>query len=158
VTNPILVALRDIVDPDPCHLDHHGYCQAHGWTGDEPCPHARAKDLLAAEPAITPVQELELRIERMCDALLDQLHHPFSGIGSNGGGIRTAVRAIREAVSSAGPDHLHHALAVIEAYGKSLGDNDDYGMGLLDAALRIRGNHDPKWEENAERYLPEDDQ
>lgn len=40
--------LRDLVDPDDCEFDHHGYCQAHGWTETEPrCPHARAKELLA---------------------------------------------------------------------------------------------------------------
>jgi hypothetical protein len=39
--------LRDLVDPDPCHFDHHGHCQAHGWTDAEPsCPHARAKEYL----------------------------------------------------------------------------------------------------------------
>jgi hypothetical protein len=39
--------LRDLVDPDPCeHFDHHGYCQTHG-AGD-PCPHARAREWLAA--------------------------------------------------------------------------------------------------------------
>ena len=40
--------LRDFTDPDPCSFDHHGYCQAHGWlTGERPCPHDRAKRLLA---------------------------------------------------------------------------------------------------------------
>lgn len=35
-----------LVDPDPCDLDHHGYCQAHGWTYTEPaCPMARAAEL-----------------------------------------------------------------------------------------------------------------
>lgn len=38
--------LADLVDPDPCWLDHHGYCQAHGLHSP-PCPHARAKELLA---------------------------------------------------------------------------------------------------------------
>ena len=40
--------VRDLNDPDPCWYDHHGYCQAHGWTATDPkCPHARARDLLA---------------------------------------------------------------------------------------------------------------
>lgn len=47
--------VRDFLDPDPCQLDHHGYCQAHGWAHDGwHCPHARAREALAAlddEPA-----------------------------------------------------------------------------------------------------------
>ncbi|KOT94529.1 hypothetical protein ADK70_12730 [Streptomyces rimosus subsp. pseudoverticillatus] len=42
--------LRDLVadftDSDPCHYDHHGYCQAHFWFQAEPaCPHRRAREL-----------------------------------------------------------------------------------------------------------------
>lgn len=44
-----LVALHrlvmDLVDEDPCDLDHHGYCQAHNWFSVKTCPHKRAKDL-----------------------------------------------------------------------------------------------------------------
>lgn len=40
-------ALRDLVDPDPCYFDHHGYCQAHSWLQSGRCPHARAAELLA---------------------------------------------------------------------------------------------------------------
>jgi hypothetical protein len=44
----LLRLIRDLADPDPCEFDHHGYCQAHGWTAIEPaCPHARAKRILA---------------------------------------------------------------------------------------------------------------
>jgi hypothetical protein len=39
--------LADLIDPDPCWFDHHGYCQAHGWLQDEECPHARARKLLS---------------------------------------------------------------------------------------------------------------
>lgn len=40
--------IRDLADPDPCWFDHHGYCQAHGWTKTEPtCAHGRAQALLA---------------------------------------------------------------------------------------------------------------
>lgn len=50
----LLGLIADFVDPDPCYYDHHGYCQAHGWTDTEPrCPHARAKELLAQQPART---------------------------------------------------------------------------------------------------------
>lgn len=39
--------VRDFRDPDPCQLDHHGYCQAHSWmcSGSQ-CPHARAREVL----------------------------------------------------------------------------------------------------------------
>lgn len=41
--------VRDFLDPDPCQLDHHGYCQAHAWMcGGSACPHARAREVLAA--------------------------------------------------------------------------------------------------------------
>ncbi len=47
--------LRDLTDPDECWFDHHGYCQAHTWlTSERPCPHGRARKLLALvdeEPA-----------------------------------------------------------------------------------------------------------
>ncbi len=40
--------LRDLTDPGECSFDHHGYCQEHVWLTDErPCPHGRAKKLLA---------------------------------------------------------------------------------------------------------------
>ncbi|MFB8122057.1 hypothetical protein ACFVG1_12790 [Streptomyces bacillaris] len=38
--------VADFIDPDPCHFDHHGYCQTHGWFATDPgCPHGRAKAL-----------------------------------------------------------------------------------------------------------------
>jgi hypothetical protein len=41
--------VRDLTDPDPCYFDHHGYCQAHGWTDTElACPHGRAQALFPA--------------------------------------------------------------------------------------------------------------
>jgi hypothetical protein len=43
-----LELIRDLADPDPCWFDHHGYCQAHGWTATNPrCPHARAAARIA---------------------------------------------------------------------------------------------------------------
>ena len=39
--------LVDLVDTDDCQFDHHGYCQAHVWLDERPCPHARAKTILA---------------------------------------------------------------------------------------------------------------
>lgn len=42
--------LNDLTDPDDCWYDHHGYCQAHGWTDTDPaCPHRRAKDVSALD-------------------------------------------------------------------------------------------------------------
>lgn len=47
--------IRDWLDPDPCRLDHHGYCQAHNWLcGGKPCPHARAREVLATIDAEAP--------------------------------------------------------------------------------------------------------
>jgi hypothetical protein len=45
----LLRLIRDLTDPDdPCRFDHHGHCQAHGWTDIDPaCPHARARRILA---------------------------------------------------------------------------------------------------------------
>ncbi len=56
-TVPQLMRLiRDLVDADPCWFDHHGGCQAHGYLSLEPgekCPHAEAKEILAAYEADT---------------------------------------------------------------------------------------------------------
>lgn len=38
--------LADIVDDDPCRLDHHGYCQTHGWLNETPCPYGRAREII----------------------------------------------------------------------------------------------------------------
>lgn len=41
--------LAELVDPSECSLDHTGTCQEHwGGSADEPCPHAAAKQWLAA--------------------------------------------------------------------------------------------------------------
>ncbi|MEU3683729.1 hypothetical protein AB0E99_22715 [Streptomyces sp. NPDC030592] len=57
----LLELVRDFLDPDPCTLDHHGYCQAHGYLGGEPmsCPHGRATKLLAEleQPAVGARQD-----------------------------------------------------------------------------------------------------
>jgi hypothetical protein len=38
--------VKDLADPDPCHFDHHGYCQAHGWFDTDPaCADGRAQAL-----------------------------------------------------------------------------------------------------------------
>jgi hypothetical protein len=47
-TTPYRAILADLVDPDPCRLDHDGDCQTHAWFGDDECPHARAKRLLSS--------------------------------------------------------------------------------------------------------------
>jgi hypothetical protein len=45
-SNDLTDLVKDLTDPDPCHFDHHGYCQAHGWFATEPaCPHGRAHKL-----------------------------------------------------------------------------------------------------------------
>ena len=45
-TTELREVLGDLIDPDPCWFDHHGYCQAHGWLTDGECPQARAKRLV----------------------------------------------------------------------------------------------------------------
>lgn len=42
--------VRELVDDGPCHYDHHGQCQGHSLH-DRPCPHSRAKELLAGGKA-----------------------------------------------------------------------------------------------------------
>lgn len=46
----VLRIMDDLVEPDPCWFDHHGGCQAHGYSlaSGEKCPHQEAKDLLAS--------------------------------------------------------------------------------------------------------------
>ncbi len=52
----LLRLIGDLTDPDDCWFDHHGYCQAHGWTDTDPrCPHARAREVLAGETPSPPV-------------------------------------------------------------------------------------------------------
>lgn len=46
---PLLQLIRRLTDPDECSYDHHGGCQAHGFSKDEGCPHADALKLLLAE-------------------------------------------------------------------------------------------------------------
>lgn len=38
--------LEEIASPEPCRLDHHGYCQEHLWVGKGECAHGRARRLL----------------------------------------------------------------------------------------------------------------
>lgn len=45
--------VRDLIDPDDCWFDHHGGCQTHVYLSLKPgelCPHAEAKQWLAALP------------------------------------------------------------------------------------------------------------
>lgn len=39
-------ALRGMMEGTSCRLDHHGLCQAHGWTEDGDCPEKIARDAL----------------------------------------------------------------------------------------------------------------
>ena len=48
----IIELLKDLEDPEPCELDHHGNCQAHGWADMKEfppwrkCPQKRLKEIL----------------------------------------------------------------------------------------------------------------
>lgn len=48
--------IRRLTDPDPCHHDHHGECQAHGQGSDAVCADHQAQRLLAAWDAIDPTE------------------------------------------------------------------------------------------------------
>jgi len=51
----IIELLKDLEDPEPCELDHHGNCQAHGWVDMKEfpparkCPQKRLKKILYKE-------------------------------------------------------------------------------------------------------------
>lgn len=43
----LLQLLWQLTDDDTCSLDHHGYCQTHGWFDDWiKCANARARAIL----------------------------------------------------------------------------------------------------------------
>ena len=42
----LIEALENIIDPDPCMPDHHGFCQSH--TCSHPCANEEAKKAIAA--------------------------------------------------------------------------------------------------------------
>lgn len=44
--NELIAVLEDLIDSEACSYDHHGYCQSHSLH-EKPCPHERAKKLLA---------------------------------------------------------------------------------------------------------------
>lgn len=49
--------LDDLTDADPCWFDFRGICRAHEFASLEPgerCPHAVAREILAARPERTP--------------------------------------------------------------------------------------------------------
>ena len=42
----LLAVIRELMDPDPCWADHHGYCQAHHLHPIEECPMRVGKRLI----------------------------------------------------------------------------------------------------------------
>jgi hypothetical protein len=48
----LLGLITEFVSPDACQYDHHGYCQAHSLD-PAPCPHERARGLLAKTAVAT---------------------------------------------------------------------------------------------------------
>ncbi len=42
----VINILKDLIDPNDCNIDHHGYCQEHGWLQSGLCPQFRAKMFL----------------------------------------------------------------------------------------------------------------
>lgn len=48
LADQLAAALRDMIDPDPCDYDHHGYCQTHGYLSEGGCGNAHAIEVLGA--------------------------------------------------------------------------------------------------------------
>ena len=44
--------LKDLRDLEECELDHHGYCQTHGWLQEGRCPQLRIKEIIAKVEAM----------------------------------------------------------------------------------------------------------
>jgi len=42
----MLFILEEYYDPEPCRLDHHGYCQEHNWFGKGLCLNVRIRNIL----------------------------------------------------------------------------------------------------------------
>ncbi|MER6834272.1 hypothetical protein ABT320_09770 [Streptomyces cellulosae] len=78
LTETLAALVRDFLDPDPCQLDHHGYCQAHSWLCEGRCPHARAREVLAevdaVSAAVAPPTQAALR-DRIAQALAREDAH-----------------------------------------------------------------------------------
>lgn len=53
----LVQVVRDLVDDEPCRLDHHGYCQTHGCLSPGECAVARGRRLLGLEPLPTAGEE-----------------------------------------------------------------------------------------------------
>jgi hypothetical protein len=49
----MLALIEELTHDDECQYDHHGYCQAH-FLHERPCPHERAKALLADQKRREP--------------------------------------------------------------------------------------------------------
>lgn len=50
----LIVAVGDLAEDTPCRLDHHGFCQEHGWLDSRECPHPRAVRALRELKAMIP--------------------------------------------------------------------------------------------------------
>lgn len=60
--------LGELVDDEPCHLDHHGNCQTHSYIG-APCAVEEARLFIAARAALQPTgaglaRELKALVEK----------------------------------------------------------------------------------------------
>lgn len=97
--------VADLADPDPCHLDHHGYCQAHGWfTTDPACPAARAR-AITTTPRTAPRARGRLWSENE-----DPDHdHQFHYFGPHSGSRCISCNAPETAVEEKTCCHLHRA-------------------------------------------------
>lgn len=46
LADDLATALIVLIDEEPCSLDHHGYCQAHGFLSEGGCGVAQAKAIV----------------------------------------------------------------------------------------------------------------
>lgn len=51
VVATLLALISELHDDEPCRYDHDDACQSHG-SAPRPCPHERARELLAESPGL----------------------------------------------------------------------------------------------------------
>lgn len=85
--------LEDLVELNDCRLDHHGYCQAHDWFGDERCPHARAKELLKDNK---PGTHSSPETKEMPPHLVQDIHRYLVGVPDIVGSVSRRIRVIND--------------------------------------------------------------
>ncbi|MEW2187802.1 hypothetical protein AB0900_31425, partial [Streptomyces cellulosae] len=150
-TETLAALVRDFLDPDPCQLDHHGYCQAHSWLCEGRCPHARAREALAEVDAVSaavapPTDDTETAEPREPDnpaawALAQHIaDHPVST-------VQAAFRYLNAPLTL---ELREEPAAVTEPTDPTHGLSVQHADALWDA-VAIPGPHTPTYPEQHER-------